>query len=1261
MQVSSQALPNILPQERIPLDNGSVYKLLAKLAAEKLNSEDLSTTTLLERVQGLRAKIDSYESMLEARNLLLQLVNHPNLRDVFLTGSDEQNLPHWVFTLYQYQEVNDFASTSLLSGSAVLSSELTNVLYSLGCISAFEASKADKTMQITLYARAGHFFDEASNMASNQSGLMSKAYLSGLAEMVRGLGYEAQTRTELQDNLGVMHAFAKAALSYKNAVTHLDAVLDNMVDSQHYPFMISEANLLSIKERYYAAATRYYLSRVQAQICVHSTAREVDEAQRILMQLKIDLERGRAEYQEAFNVSVVEVAIRELLSCVNDQVTMFSDHGSATLISLESLALCLRCEGHTQVHNDTFSHGACASSLSSGDQLLEINALTEKLITYEHELNKRTIEIEELKSGRTIGDSSIFTTEISRLETLVDEQGAEIERLRDYIAERDIESMRMPPIQPIQSTPISISVDMDKILREKGNEISRLHMLLYSFQAPLTRQVLVPMQVPSSDDSQELRELLDRATTEAHQNKRRAEDLDRELQELKTLYAEVATQSKVAPRDTSLDVSVYTSEIERLEVQLEEQGAEIERLRDYIAENEVGMRSLKLMTAAQQAPSATADASALLSSKDVELARLQQIAYGLAQSQRSVPADEVARLRRELANKTLELQNAYSRSAVRSDVSGIDTSIYTIEIDRLENLINEKEEEIERLRNYIADMTVETQKMQPVTVDFLDDCPARLSTPLAGPYDTWTADDVEVLPRARAEVPTFELVDIPIVERVPTPAFCDTLPLEDPIYQPRVYVPAEEYDDLRRVIAEKDELINELQARLEQYKDLPVPTVHIQRSYGQTGIPVVERVETPLELSSDTWMADTGEGLRTMRKSHIPELEIVEIPRVERVDTPPALPYDTWMSSDVHSQVTARVADISSYDLAEVPRIERVDTPPELPYDTWMASESVPMRFVEERMTCEHTSHADPQEIERLEQEVEKLREQISECEQEIKRKDDEIRRLVDELAAEKRNIKKVEVIKEVPVYSPPASPSSSGSDLERLKSSHRHELATLNNQIETLKEQLNAAATSKPQIITEYKFSDIDYDKLLAEKDEENERLRTMLSIQARLRVTEGKSLDYERKAKEAAEAAEYSMRIMEEKLAAANAAATRAFNSAPQAAQVESLQKKLREKENVIAGLLQAMTEQKDSFASLHRAHALQEEKYSNLCSILSEQEETIRSLMRSPTGTNNLTLSTSLRGSEKAGAGQFQDMEQGSSLFRSSAGDSAQYLIS
>lgn len=96
----------------------------------------------------------------------------------------------------------------------------------------------------------------------------------------------------------------------------------------------------------------------------------------------------------------------------------------------------MRCAGRAQVHDDAFSHGACASSLSSGDQLLEINALTDKLITYEHELNKKTIELEELKSGRAITDSSIFTTEISRLETLVDEQGAEIERLRDYIAER---------------------------------------------------------------------------------------------------------------------------------------------------------------------------------------------------------------------------------------------------------------------------------------------------------------------------------------------------------------------------------------------------------------------------------------------------------------------------------------------------------------------------------------------------------------------------------------------------------------------------------------------------------------------------------------------------------------------------------------------------------------------------------------------------------------------------------------------------------
>lgn len=1260
MQTPSQALPSILPQERKPLDNGSVYALLAKLIAKKLNSDDLSTTTLLERVQGLRTRTDSYESMLEARNLLLQLVTRSDFRNISLVGSEKQShLPRWTFALYQHQEVDDSTSTALLSGTAILSSELTNVLYSLGCISASEASRADKTMQITLYARAGHFFDEASNTASGQTGPMTKAYLSGLAEMVRGLGYEAQSQTELQDNLGVMHAFAKAALSYKIAVTHLDTVLRSMVDPSHYPFMLSEANLVSIKERYYSATTRYYLSKVQAQICVYSTAREAIEAQKILVQLKTNLERGRAEYQEEFDVSVIEAAVRELLSCVNDQTTMFSDCGSASLISLESLSLCLRCAGRAQVHDDAFSHGACASSLSSGDQLLEINALTDKLITYEHELNKKTIELEELKSGRAITDSSIFTTEISRLETLVDEQGAEIERLRDYIAERDIESVRMPPIQPAASA--SLVVDMDKILRRKDDEISRLQKLLYSYQPSPAQPAFVRAQVPLLDDSEELRKLLDRASLEAFQSKARADTLEEELQELRKRYAEITMQSsKAAFRDTTLDASVYTSEIERLEMQLEEQGTEIERLRDYITENEVGMKSLKLLTVAQQAPVRTLDTSDLLLGKDAEISRLQQIVYNLTCKQGLVSTDEIGRLRSELASKTLELQNAYSRSAVRSDVSGIDTSIYTIEIDRLENLINEQGEEIERLRNYIADLTIETQRIQPVAIDFLDDSPDRLPTPPAGPYDTWMPDDVDVLPRARMEAVTFDFVDVPVVERLPTPVDCGLFSLESPAHQSRMYVSTTEYDELRRVIAEKDEIINELQARLEQCRDMPVPTIHIQRTYGQAGIPVVERVDTPPELPSDTWIGSTERGFRTIRKSDIPELAMVEIPRIDRVDTPPELPYDTWMSADVCSQVTARKADISIYNLAEVPRVDRVDTPPELPFDTWMVSEPVPAEPAEMITSCEQTPAIDSYEIERLERELEELRAQISECEQELKRKDDEIRRLTDDLAAEKRNIKKVEIVKEVPVYSPPVSPSSGGSDLERLKSGHRHEIATLNNQIEALKEQLNSVGALKPQIVTEYKFSDIDYDKLLAEKDEENDRLRTMLSIQARLRATENKSSDYEKRAKEAAEAAEYSMRIMEEKLAAANAAAARAFNAAPQNAQVESLQKKLKEKENVIAGLLQAMTEQKDSFASLHRAHALQEEKYSNLCGILSEQEETIRSLMRSPAGANNLTLSTSLRGSEKAGRSQFQDMGHESDLFRSSAGDNSQYLI-
>ncbi|EFO63598.1 Hypothetical protein GLP15_4707 [Giardia lamblia P15] len=1264
MQAPSQALPSILPQERTPLDNGSVYKLLAKLVAKRLTSDDLSTTTLLERVQGLRARTDSYESMLEARNLLLQLVTRSDFRDVSLVGSENQNhLPRWTFALYQYQEVDDSASTALLSGTAILSSELTNVLYSLGCISASEASRADKTMQIKLYARAGHFFDEASNMASGQTGPMTKAYLSGLAEMVRGLGYEAQSQTELQDNLGVMHAFAKAALSYKVAVTHLDTVLRNMVDPSHYPFMLSEANLVSIKERYYSATTRYYLSKVQAQICVYSTAREAAEAQKILVQLKTNLERGRAEYQEEFDVSIVEAAVRELLSCVNDQTTMFSDCGSAAPISLESLSLCLRCDGRAQVHDDAFSHGACASSLSSGDQLLEINALTDKLITYEHELNKKTIELEELKSGRAITDSSIFTTEISRLETLVDEQGAEIERLRDYIAERDIESVRMLPIQP--PTSVSLAVDMDKILREKDSEISRLQKLLYNYQASPAQSTFVRTQMLSLDGSEELRKLLDNASLEAFQNKARADTLEKELQELRNRYAEITMQPKAVFHDATLDASVYTSEIERLEMQLEEQGGEIERLRDYITENEVGMKSFKLLTATQQAPMTTLDISALLLGKDAEISRLQQVVYGLASKQGLVSTDEVSRLRSELATKTLELQNAYSRSAVRSDTTGIDTSIYTIEIDRLENLISEQGEEIERLRNYIADMAIETQRIQPVAIDLLDDSPDRLPTPPARPYDTWMSDDVEVLPRARIEAVTFDFIDVPVVERLPTPIDCDMFSLESPAYQSHMYVSITECDELRRVIAEKDEIINELQVLLEQYKDMPVPTVHIQRTYGQADIPIVERVDTPQELPSDTWVGDIERGFRTIRRSDIPELEMVEIPKVERINTPLELPYDTWMSDDVCSQVQVRVADVSMYGLAEVSRVERIDTPSELSSDTWMVSGFVPVPVpvlsTEVVMSCEQMPAVDSYEVERLEKEVEELRAQLFECEQELKRKDDEIRRLTDDLAAEKRNIKKVEIIKEVPVYSPPVSPSGSGSDLERLKSSHRHEIATLNNQIEALKEQLNSAGALKPQVVTEYKFSDIDYDKLLAEKDEENDRLRTMLSIQARLRATENRSSDYEKKAKEAAEAAEYSMRIMEEKLAAANAAAERAFRAAPQNAQIESLQKKLKEKENVIAGLLQAMTEQKDSFASLHRAHALQEEKYSNLCSILNEQEETIRSLMRSPAGTNNLTLSTSLRGSEKAGTGQFQDIGHGSDLFRSSAGDSSQYLIS
>lgn len=134
---------------------------------------------------------------------------------------------------------------------------------------------------------------------------------------------------------------------------------------------------------------------------------------------------------------------------------------------------------------------------------------------------------------------------------------------------------------------------------------------------------------------------------------------------------------------------------------------------------------------------------------------------------------------------------------------------------------------------------------------------------------------------------------------------------------------------------------------------------------------------------------------------------MVEIPRIDRVDTPPELSYDTWMSADVCSQVTARKADISIYNLAEVPRVDRVDTPPELPFDTWMVSEPVPAEPAEMITSCKQTPAIDSYEIERLEKELEELRAQISECEQELKRKDDEIRRLTDDLAAEKRNIKK--------------------------------------------------------------------------------------------------------------------------------------------------------------------------------------------------------------------------------------------------------------
>ncbi|TNJ27173.1 hypothetical protein GMRT_11039 [Giardia muris] len=455
----------------------------------------------------------------------------------------------------------------------------------------------------------------------------------------------------------------------------------------------------------------------------------------------------------------------------------------------------------------------------------------------------------------------------------------------------------------------------------------------------------------------------------------------------------------------------------------------------------------------------------------------------------------------------------------------------------------------------------------------------RCPTPPAVPEDTWMPEpgsgdqvlgvaSVSALPK-----------EIPLVTRLPTPEpdgfsyIPSTAP--DPglclSYTPQT-VSIDEADALRQRIADLEDEVARLTAQASTNSSLGLPT-----AYSSGSIPLVTRLPTPEPMPYDTWQAEPGSEVIRAAPANIAVPRSVEL--VTRLSTPPIGPYDTWPLAYDTASPASYASALPLPVLREAPIIPAASI--SIDYESLLvqrASEiarlhgllaSNALRLEE---ACKQVAERDAQIV--------NLRNQLSTFSSQstlelLGSPDPEIQRQLAEL---KERLHDRDTLIRDSIY-------------HRDEAIQRErEAAELQQEVNALRAQLADRELAKT--LSRGPRDGPDYDKLIKEKDDENERLRVLL---------------HQRMITERSKYSTPTVVAPTFPLPQSSAPAT--------PAQME-LVRKLDEKSRLASHLMGTIREQNDSYRALQEAHSAQSRRCSALEETLRRQESTISSLVRTPT---------------------------------------------